>query len=76
MVVEILVAPGCAARQSTQELVRRALDELAPQARLQVIVVDTAEKAAELRFPGSPTVRVNGRDIEPEADKSCNFGLG
>jgi len=76
MVVEILIAPGCAARQSTQELVRRVLDELAPEARLEVIVVDTAGKAAELKFPGSPTVRINGRDIEPEADQSFNFGLG
>ena len=76
MLVEILVAPGCAARQSTLELVRRVLDELAPEARLEVITVDTAEQAAELKFPGSPTVRINGRDIEPEADKSFHFGLG
>lgn len=63
MLVELLVAPGCSARQNTVELLQRILDELAPEVRLQVIIVDTAEKATALKFPGSPTVRINSRDI-------------
>ncbi|MCK8603678.1 DUF2703 domain-containing protein [Desulfoferrobacter suflitae] len=76
MLVELLVAPGCPARQDTEELLQKILDELAPEVRPRVIVVDTAVKAIALKFPGSPTVRINGRDIEPEADKSLNYGLG
>ena len=29
--------------------------------------VFTHEQAEELRFPGSPTIRVDGRDIDPQA---------
>ena len=76
MMVELLVVPGCPARQKTEKLLQGILDELASEVRLHVIVLDTAEKATTLKFPGSPTVRVNGRDIEPEADKSLNYGLG
>lgn len=76
MMVELLVVPGCPARQKTEELLQEILDELASEVRLHVIVVETAEKARALKFPGSPTVRVNGHDIEPEVDKSLNYGLG
>jgi len=76
MRLELLVVPGCPARQKTQELLQRILDELAPETSLQVIVVDTAEKAAALKFPGSPTIRINYHDIEPDVDKLLNYGLG
>jgi hypothetical protein len=74
--VELLVSPGCSSREETEKAVKQTLSELAPEATFRTIVVDSPEKAAALKFPGSPTVRVNGRDIEPEADKSLNYGLG
>jgi hypothetical protein len=38
--------------------------------------VDTPEAARALRFPGSPTVRVRGRDVQPEAEERTDYGLG
>jgi hypothetical protein len=32
--------------------------------------------AERLRFPGSPTVRVEGRDLQPEIDARGDYGLG
>ena len=74
--VELLVAPGCASREEVERLVRGLLAELAPAASFETTVVDSAEAAQRLEFPGSPTVRVNGRDLEPEVGLSRNFGLG
>jgi hypothetical protein len=76
MKIELLISPGCSSREETEKALREALSELAPEATIQTIVVDSSEKAAALRFPGSPTVRIDGRDLEPEADKSLNYGLG
>ena len=76
MRVDLLVAPGCSARVETERLIRWVLNTLAPTASLQIIEVDSQQKARALKFPGSPTVRVNGRDLEPEAQESLNFGLG
>jgi hypothetical protein len=76
MHVELLVAPGCAARQKVEAILDNICLELALEGCFETIVIDTAEMAEDLKFPGSPTVRVNGRDIEPEADKSLNYGLG
>jgi hypothetical protein len=38
--------------------------------------VTTDDEAEALRFPGSPTVRVWGRDVQPEVDEIGAFGLG
>lgn len=76
MKIELLVSPGCSSREETEKVLRETLSELAPEETFQTIVVDSSEKAAELKFPGSPTVRINGRDMEPEADKSFSYGLG
>ncbi len=75
MEVDLLFAPGCSSRGKTEELIKRLLNELAPRAKLRFKEVGTQKKAEALRFPGSPTIRVNGKDIEPDADKKANFGL-
>ncbi|RJX28415.1 MAG: hypothetical protein C4525_16825 [Desulfarculus sp.] len=74
--VELLVVPGCASREPLEGRLSELLNELAPEASFLTTVVDTPERAQELRFPGSPTVRINGLDLEPEADRALNFGLG
>jgi len=38
--------------------------------------VTTAQEAAEWRFLGSPTLRLNGLDIEPAARHRADYGLG
>ena len=47
----------------------------AVDARIERIEIDTPERAVRIRFLGSPSVRVNGRDVEPGADARDAFGL-
>ena len=74
--VEILHTPGCAHWQAARD---RVLD-LAACAGIPIAVsetiVDTREEAQERRFRGSPTVRVEGRDIQQEIEALGLFGLG
>jgi len=42
---------------------------------LETLLVETPEQAEALAFLGSPTVQVEGRDIEPEARTRQDFGL-
>jgi len=74
--LELLFAPGCEAIESTVTMVEEALRELGLAADVLEIMVDTEEKARELKFLGSPSIRVNGIDIEPGADERQNYGLG
>lgn len=71
--VEILYFEGCPNHEAARELVEHAAEELSIQPRLELIRVADAEAAAELRFLGSPTVRVDGRDVEPGAEERREF---
>jgi hypothetical protein len=72
--IEILMSPGCSHGQRTSELVAEIVREHAPAAAIEAIMVASPADAARLAFPGSPTVRVNGVDIEPEAPRDVGLG--
>jgi hypothetical protein len=66
--VELLVTPDCPYRDAAIALVRRVCGDLGGQAQLRVVQVNDQAAAERRRFLGSPTIRVDGRDIEPGAD--------
>jgi hypothetical protein len=63
--IELLYFEGCPSAAETEVLLRRVLAEEARMAPLTKIAVATPDQAVATRFLGSPSVRVNGRDIEP-----------
>ena len=65
MKIEILYFDGCPNHELAVERVREVLEELNVQAELVHVNVKDEETATEVRFPGSPTVRVNGEDVVP-----------
>lgn len=75
VVVEVLMAPGCGHGQLTVELVRAVLDSARLEdVRLETLAVRDLAEAERRRFPGSPTVRINGNDIEPGAPAGVGLG--
>ena len=73
--LELLYFDGCpnheALLQHLEQLLRGA--EISAKIRLLRIADDTA--AQHERFLGSPTIRVDGRDVEPGAEERDDFGL-
>lgn len=74
--VEILHTSGCGNWQVARDAVCRVAGELGVGMELTDTVVDTPETAAALRFVGSPSVRVRGHDVQPEAERRTDYGLG
>ncbi len=63
--VEILHTEGCLTLDDTVARVRGVLERLAPSDPLTI--TDASKDAEALdRYAGSPTVRVDGVDLEPE----------
>ena len=62
--VEILVFDGCPHAEAAFELARQVAERLAPGATVKRMEIDTPEKAADVGFLGSPSIRVNGVDVE------------
>jgi hypothetical protein len=75
MLVEILYFEGCPNHEPTRALVERLSRELAIDPEIRMVEVPDAEAALSLRFLGSPTVRVDGRDVEPGAEQRNEFML-
>lgn len=73
MNVEILYFEGCPNHAIALEMVRRVLNREKIEVEVRRIEV-TDEKAAEsARFLGSPSVRVEGVDIEPGREGDSPF---
>ena len=75
MQIEVLFFRGCPHHQPTVDLARELVAELALSANLQEVEVQDHAEAVRLRFPGSPSVRVDGIDIEPGADERTDWSL-
>jgi hypothetical protein len=65
----------CPATPGTIRLVEGVARDMGISIALEQVLVDTPEQAQALAFLGSPTVQVEGRDIEPEARIRKDFGL-
>jgi hypothetical protein len=63
--VEVLTFEGCPHAEAALELARRVIAESGLGSSVRRVDVPDAATAAAQRFLGSPTIRVNGRDIEP-----------
>ena len=72
---EILYFDGCPNREPAAALIERLARQLRIEPEVRLVEVGSPEAAAELRFLGSPTVRVDGRDVEPGADERRDFAL-
>jgi hypothetical protein len=71
--VEVLTFEGCPNRDAAIALVERVGKQLASDAEVRVIEVPDQQTAERSRFLGSPSIRVNGHDIEPDADRRQEF---
>jgi len=74
MKIQVLVSPGCGHGARALELVADVVRQSAPGTQIETITVATLEDAARWAFPGSPTVRVDGLDIEPRAPTGVGLG--
>jgi len=73
MKIEVLYVPGCPNHKPAVESVMDVLKSESFEADVLQIPVQSESDARALHFPGSPTIRVNGGDIEPES--ISGFGL-
>jgi hypothetical protein len=73
MLVEILYFDGCPSYERLLPTVQRLAERAG--AEVQLRRVESPEEAERERFLGSPTVRVDRRDIDPSASKGTDYGL-
>jgi len=66
VIIEILHVPECPHLTPAVEMVRRVLAAERLSAEIRTMLITDESGAQRERFPGSPTIRVDGRDVDPE----------
>lgn len=75
MTVEMLHTEGCPNAADYLPRLRQLVARTGVSEPVRVRVVPGHDEAQRERFLGSPTVRVNGRDVDPAADERRDYGL-
>ena len=73
--VEVLYFDGCPNHVPALALIERVARELGIEPELRLVKVADQEAAQPLRFLGSPTIRVGGRDVDPYTEERSDYGL-
>jgi hypothetical protein len=69
MKVEVLYFGGCPTYETATKTLRAVLAEEGLEADIELVAVNSDEEARRLRFPGSPTIRVDGEDLFPVPER-------
>ena len=75
MKVKVASLEKCSATDLTISLVNEIAREMAVEIDFEHVIMKTREDAIAHRHIGSPTVQINGLDIDPGARKTNQFGI-
>ena len=64
--IEVLAREDCPNRGMALVVVERVVDEIGIPVEIEVVEVESDSDAEEYRVLGSPTVLVDGRDVDPD----------
>ena len=65
MQIELLYWDGCPSYPEAKTMLEEVLARRGIDAPIEMRHVRTDDEAEALSFPGSPTIRVDGRDVDP-----------
>ena len=76
MKIEVLYIRGCPNHELAVEQIRLAMCTEGVTAPVEEVEIQDSAMAQELSFFGSPSIRIDGLDVEPEARALMTFGFG
>ncbi len=75
MKIELFVFEGCPNSDPTEKLIRETVSKLGVDGEIEVVKVADNDDAVAKKFLGSPSVRVNGKDLEIEENETTQYSM-
>lgn len=75
MTIELLYFDGCPNHEALLPRLRELVAESHIPDQIELRRIGDDDAAQRARFLGSPTVRVDGHDVEPGAERRTDFGM-
>ncbi len=73
--VELLYFDGCPNYKTALKELQEVIAEMGVSAKISMVRVKSEKDAGRLKFLGSPSIRVNGLDVDPLTEKSEHYSL-
>jgi hypothetical protein len=73
--IDVLYFSGCPHYEPALELVRAVVSDLGLTAEVNEVQIQSPDDVDRLGFLGSPTIHVDGQDIEPSRREDRNFSM-
>ncbi len=73
--IGIFFIEGCPGVSAITDSIKEVITEESVDADISLFLIETSEEARRLQFTGSPTVRINGVDVEPNMQTNKDYGL-
>jgi hypothetical protein len=73
MRIQVFISPSCSHAEATMAMVKEYLAESGVEAEVEEVVTANFEDAKNVRSLGSPTVRIDGVDIEYGTNEPQEF---
>jgi hypothetical protein len=64
MRIEVLYVPGCPNYEPAVQRLQAVLESQSLQGEIRSVPIGSEDQAKALLFPGSPTIRIDGKDVE------------
>ena len=75
MKLEVLYFDGCPSHEALMPRLRELMAHASVDEPIELKHVESVAAAERERFLGSPTLRVDGQDVDPTAGERTDFGL-
>lgn len=73
--IRLLHTEGCHTYHNAFDEIEKALKEKGFPVRFEVILITSEEEAKGHKFFGSPTIHVDGEDVDPNARMVTKYGI-
>lgn len=73
--VKVVSTKGCVSTPKTIRLIRVTAEEIGAKIDLSQVIISTMEEANTYKFHGSPTVLVDGQDLDPAMRDNHQYGF-
>jgi hypothetical protein len=67
--IEVLVVEGCPNAEPAVQLARAVAAEAGVDPQIEIVRINDLEASQAHRFSGSPSIRIDGADVEPGAER-------
>jgi hypothetical protein len=73
--VTVISTKGCVNTVPTIDLLTRTADKVGARIAVERVVIATQDEAVRYRFHGSPTVLLDGLDLDPKMRDNTRYGF-